>query len=373
MSVFVIAEAGVNHNGDPELARKLVDLAARAGADAVKFQTFKAERLVTRQAEKAPYQKETTHSGQTQFEMLKKLELNEHDFVDIANYCRERSIEFLSTPFDPESLEFLIRETGMETIKIPSGEVVNGPLLLRAGMSGKNIIMSTGMCDIEEIRAALSVLAFGLTRSSLTPGPEAFDHAFSSAEGRRELREKVTLLHCTSEYPAPFAEVNLLALEALRNSFDLPVGLSDHSTGTAIPIAAVALSASVIEKHFTLDRDMEGPDHQASLSPDELRTLITEIKNTQVALGDGRKVPTFHEKENKAIIRQSIVAAKEIKAGERFSSENLTTKRPGTGVSPMYYWELIGSNASADYSRDQIIDINEFPSSGQCLDKGNNK
>lgn len=353
---MIIAEAGVNHNGDPALARKLIDLAARAGADAVKFQTFRAEKIVTRQAEKAAYQKAAMGSSQSQFDMLKGLELSEDDFLGLADHCRVKGITFLSTPFDSESLDFLVNETGMATIKIPSGEVVNGPLLLHAARAGKDIIMSTGMSDLEEIKAALSVLAFGLVGSNSMPDRGAFEAAFASDEGQRKLREKVTLLHCTSQYPAPFDGINLLAMDTIRKAFGLSIGFSDHSKGTAIPLAAVALGAVVIEKHFTLDRDMAGPDHQASLSPDELHKMVADIRSTEAALGDGEKVPTKEEAVNRGIVRQSVVAAKKIAKGEPFTADNLTTKRPGTGRSPMAMFDIFGNFAERNYDLDELID-----------------
>lgn len=355
--ITIIAEAGVNHNGNPALARELIDVAASAGADIVKFQTFRAERLVTKKAEKAAYQKSTTGGEQSQFDMLKKLELSPDVYIDLARYCTDKNITFLSTPFDPESMDFLINETRMETIKVPSGEVVNGPLLLHAAKSGKKIIMSTGMCNLAEIKTALSVLAFGYTEPVAHPSTQAFEKAFASSEGQQKLKEKLVLLHCTSDYPAPYNDINLNAMQTMRTTFGLPVGLSDHSKGTVIPVAAAALGAVVIEKHFTLDTKMAGPDHQASLAPDDLHRMIADIRATEAALGSGDKISAQSEQGNRNIVRGSVTAKESISKGELFSHSNLTIKRPGNGLSPMMIFDLIGRSANRSYQRDEMIDL----------------
>ncbi|MEL0114118.1 MAG: N-acetylneuraminate synthase family protein, partial [Rickettsiales bacterium] len=304
MSVFVIAEAGVNHNGDADRARRMIDAAAEAGPDAVKFQTFRAEELAAAGAPKAGYQEAATGTGESQLEMLKGLELTRDAFRDLAGHCQSAGIRFMSTAFDADSLDFLVGELAMEIVKIPSGEITNGPLLLRAGQSGKRIVLSTGMSDMDEIEAALGVLAFGLTGASGAPGREAFARAFASAAGRAALKDKVTILQCTSEYPAPAGRINLRAMHTMADRFGLAVGLSDHSAGTAVSIAAAALGATVIEKHFTLDRSLPGPDHAASLEPGELTAMVAAIREVEAAMGDGVKAPGAAERENAAAARR---------------------------------------------------------------------
>lgn len=329
--VFVIAEAGVNHNGNVEIARKLVDVAALAGADAVKFQTFKAENLVCRDAKKADYQMETTGSTESQFDMLKKLELTPEMHRDLIKYCWEKQIMFLSTPFDIESLHYLV-QCGVEIIKIPSGEITNYPYLREAGRTGKPVILSSGMSKLDEVKAAISVL--------------------------REYGSKdITVLHCNTEYPTPYADVNLRAMITLKEELGVAVGYSDHTQGIEVPVAAVALGAAVIEKHFTLDKSMEGPDHKASLEPDELRKMVRQIRNIGLVLGNGQKEPSDSEKKNVTIVRKSIVAKKYIKKGDIYTEENITTKRPGSGVSPMRWNEVIGQKAVKDFDVDELIEL----------------
>ena len=352
---YIIAEAGVNHNGSIDMAKQLVDVAAHAGADAVKFQTFKAEMVVSKHAPKADYQKKTTVENESQLDMVRKLELGEAAHRVLIEYCRSKGIEFLSTPFDFGSIDLLIRKLDLPRIKIPSGEITNGPYLLHIARTGKPVILSTGMSTLSEIETALGILAFGYVPSKEQPSLRRFRDTFCSEQGRTVLKEKVTLLHCTTEYPAPFEEVNLKAMATMHSAFGLPVGLSDHTPGIAVPVAAVALGAAVIEKHFTLDKNLPGPDHKASLEPDELKWMVSSIRHIEAALGSGQKVPTRSELKNRDIARKSLVTAKRIEAGELFSSENLTMKRPGTGVSPMRYWEFIGEKAKRNYDSDELI------------------
>ena len=328
---FIIAEAGVNHNGSFELAKQLVDKAVWAGADCIKFQTFNSNNLVSKNAQKAEYQKKTTDSSESQLEMLKKLELSKEEFIELRDYCNQKGIMFLSTPFDLESIDFLA-SIGVKTWKIPSGEITNYPFLRAIGKRKESVIMSTGMCTLDEVRDAIKVLKdFGTT--------------------------DITLLHCTTEYPAPYDSVNLNAMLTLQNEFAFKVGYSDHTNGIEIPVAAVAMGATVIEKHFTLDKNMEGPDHKASLEPDELKQMVQSIKNVDAALGDGAKQPSDVEKKNIAIARKSIVAACDIKKGEMFTEENLTAKRPGNGISPMNWAEVLGKIAKRDFSEDELIEL----------------
>ncbi|WP_239615836.1 N-acetylneuraminate synthase [Cohnella mopanensis] len=352
---YIIAEAGVNHNGSIELARSLVDAAVDAGADAVKFQTFKAENLVSKKAPKATYQKQTTDNDESQFDMLKKLQLSEQDHFDLLEYCEQRSIDFISTPFDIESLHFLIHRLNVKSLKLSSGEITNGPLLLEAAKTGKPIFLSTGMSTLSEIEAALGVLAFGYMNSTEDPSKAGFQNAYISDEGQKLLKSNVTLLHCTTEYPAPLAEVNLKVLHTMKHAFSLEVGYSDHTKGIAIPVAAATLGASVIEKHFTLDRNLPGPDHQASLEPHELKEMVQSIRDVELAMGGALKAPVKSELNNITVVRKSIVALEGIKQGEVFSHSNLGVKRPGRGISPMLYWEYLGKEATKDYSQDDEI------------------
>jgi N,N'-diacetyllegionaminate synthase len=331
IKTFIIAEAGVNHNGNIAIAKKMIDAAASAGADAVKFQTFQAEKITIRQAPKANYQIETTGAKETQFEMLKKLELDEVSHRLLMDYCVKRRIIFLSTPFDIESIEMLV-ELGLNTFKIPSGEITNLPYLGKIGSLKKKIILSTGMADMKEVEEALALLT-----SAGTP------------------KKNITILHCNTEYPTPFNDANLLAMTTMKRIFGLKVGYSDHTPGIEASIAAVALGAEVIEKHFTLDRSMEGPDHRASLEPDELRMMIMAIRNVEKALGNGDKKPSPSERKNKVIARKSIVASRSIKKGDLFTAGNITVKRPGTGISPMKWDSVIGRKAPRDFKADEMI------------------
>ena len=351
-SVFIIAEAGVNHNGSLETAARLVEVAAAAGADAVKFQTFKAEKVISHTAPKADYQKAATDALESQLEMVRRLELDRAAHETLLGCCRDRNLEFLSTPFDNESVD-LLAELGVARLKIPSGEITNAPLLLKMALTGLPLIMSTGMASLGEVETALGVLAFGYMNYPERPSAAGFERA--GREGQGILKDKVTLLHCTSEYPASFEEVNLRALETLATAFGLPVGYSDHTPGVAIPIAAAALGAAVIEKHFTLDKNLPGPDHRASLEPAELTAMVRAIREVEAALGSPRKLPVPSELKNRDIARRSLVAARSIRKGERFSEENLTSKRPGNGISPLYYWDWLGRLADKDYQPDEII------------------
>ncbi len=354
--VTIIAEAGVNHDGSLAQARALVDAAAAAGADIVKFQTFSADRIATRRVAKAAYQRETTAAGESQHAMLKRLELDEAAHADLVRYCAARGIEFLSTPFDHPSVDLLTGRHGLRILKISSGDLTNGPLLLHAARTGAAIILSTGMSTLGEIEAALGVLAYGFTAPTQgSPGEGAFADAYQSGEGQGMLHRNVTLLHCTSEYPAPLATVNLRAMETLAGAFGLPVGYSDHTQGIAVPIAAAARGARVIEKHFTLDRQLPGPDHRASLEPDELANMVTAIRAVEAALGSALKVASAGERATRAVGRKCLVAARSIRLGEAFTAANLDTKRAEGGVSAMRYWEALGRSAERDYAPDEPI------------------
>lgn len=332
-NTIIIAEAGVNHNGNITLAKSLVDVAVAAGADYVKFQTFKAEALVAKQAKKADYQiVNTQNEHETQLEMLKKLELSEQDHQTLIQYCKQKGIHFFSTAFDLESLQYLA-DIGLDLVKIPSGELTNLPYLRKAANLFKKVILSTGMATLVEIKAAIAVfLKEGISLKN------------------------ITVLHCTTEYPTPMQEVNLKAMQTIAQEFDVQVGYSDHTIGIEIPIAAVALGACVIEKHFTLDKNMEGPDHKASLNPEELGAMVKAIRNIELALsGNGIKEPTASELKNIAIARKSITAKKPIKAGTPFTEDNITTKRPGSGLSPMLWDSIMGSIATQDFNEDDLI------------------
>lgn len=330
--VLIIAEAGVNHNGSVELAKKLIDVAVEAGADAVKFQTFKAEKLVSKNARKAEYQKKNINDGDdSQFNMLKKLELDVDTHNELIAYCQQKKIMFLSTPFDHESIE-LLNDLGIEIFKIPSGEITNLPYLRHIGRLGKKVILSTGMADIGEIEDALDILTEAGTK-----------------------KENITVLHANTMYPTPMEDVNLKAMVTIGKTFDIAYGYSDHTLGIEVDIAAVALGAGCIEKHFTLDCAMEGPDHKASLEPDELKAMVKAIRNIELALGSGAKKPSKSEMPNKAIARKSIVAKTAIKKGEVLSEENLAIKRPGDGINPMRWDEIVGSLAAKNYEEDELI------------------
>ncbi|WBF66104.1 N-acetylneuraminate synthase [Desulfovibrio subterraneus] len=351
-TVYIIAEAGVNHNGSPELALKLVEAAHAAGADAVKFQTFKASSIASAKAGKAEYQKKTTGEGESQLDMLKKLELGAAEHEALKARCNELGIEFMSTPFDLDSVHLLM-ELGVQRMKIPSGELTNGPLLLAIARTGLPLILSTGMATPEEIRTAIAVLAHGMLEPDRAP--DANDLATACQRAGSLLTERLTLLHCTTQYPTPYEDVNLRGMDTLRDLFNLPVGYSDHTPGITIPVAAVARGAVLIEKHFTLDKNMPGPDHKASLEPHELADMVRSIRIVEASLGTGEKKPQPSELGNIAIARKSLVAACDIKKGEPLTTDNMTVKRPGTGISPMRYWELLGTPASADFTADSLI------------------
>jgi len=352
---YIIAEAGVNHNGSIDMAKQLIDAAADAGADAVKFQTFKAETLVSASAPKAHYQKIATGEDESQLKMLRKLELDEASHHELEIHCRLRKIQFLSTPFDEDCIEMLVKRIKVPFLKIPSGEITNGPLLLKAAQTKKPIILSTGMSTLSEIREALGLFAFGYTCKNETPSLVAFRKAYRSKTGQRALKANVTLLHCTTAYPAPFTDVNLCAMDGMRIAFGLPVGFSDHTQGIAIAIAAAALGSSIIEKHFTLDRNLSGPDHRASIEPDELCRMVQSIREVEAALGSKKKAPAQSELKNLAIARKSLVATQHISRGELFTEKNLSCKRPGTGASPLTYWKMLGKKACKHYRRDEMI------------------
>lgn len=351
---YIIAEAGVNHNGDPELAARLVRVAAEAGADAVKFQTFKSEQLVSRHALKAAYQERTTGSCESQLEMIRRLELDHAAHAMLLELCRELGIDFLSTPFDSDSLAFLADELKLSRLKLSSGEITNAPLLLEAARTGLPVILSTGMSTLGEVEDALGVLAYGYLGGG-EPGAENFRSAYCSAEGKRMLLQKVSLLHCTTEYPAPLDEVNLRAMDTLRDAFGLPVGFSDHTPGIHVPVAAVARQAEIMEKHFTLDRTLPGPDHAASLEPQELKEMVRAIRQVELALGSPVKGPSASEVKNMAVARKSLVALRPVAQGELFSAENLTTKRPGSGISPMRFWDYLGQPAQRPLEADDLL------------------
>ena len=329
MTTKIIAEAGVNHNGSLKLAKQMIDEAAKAGADYIKFQTFKPEKLVSKYAQKADYQKKTTGNNESQLQMLEKLALSYDDFVELKRYCEQSGIGFLSTPFDEDSIRFL-DSLDMDFWKIPSGEITNYPYLVQIAQTGRDIVLSTGMCEMDEIADAMKVLE-------------------ESGAGN------ISLLHCNTEYPTPYEDVNLLAMKQMRTAFKKQVGYSDHTVGIEVPIAAVALGAEIIEKHFTLDKNMDGPDHKASLEPLELSQMICSIRHIEKSLGDGNKKRTASEQHNIAAARKSIVAKCAISKGDIFTEANLTVKRPGNGISPMRWKELIGTRAERDYLEDELI------------------
>ena len=355
-ATFVIAEAGVNHDGQLDLALRLVDAAAETGADAVKFQTFSARRMVCRDAPQAAYQRRAGNGGEGQYEMLQRLELDLAAHQALVAHCAERRITFLSTPFDDASLDLLVAEIGVARLKLGSGELTHGPLLLRAAATGKPIILSTGMSTLGEVEQALSVLALGYTRPEAAPGRRAFGAALAAEPGRRALREKVVLLHCTSQYPAPVEDINLRAMDTLAAAFGLPVGLSDHSAGIVVAIAAVARGAVMIEKHLTLERGLPGPDHAASLEPPEFQAMVDGIRAVEAALGRPAKQPAPGELATRDVARKSLVAARPIAAGTRLSADDIAVKRPGTGLSPMAYWDLAGTVARRDYAAEEPLE-----------------
>ncbi|WP_217586175.1 N-acetylneuraminate synthase [Lentibacillus saliphilus] len=351
---FIIAEAGVNHNGSLDLAFKLVDAAVNAQADAIKFQTFKTENLVTKSAEQADYQKKNIGKVSSQYDMLKKLELSYREFIELKQYCDKKGIMFLSTPFDLESVDFLVHDLNLSLMKIASGEITNAPYLYQIANLGVDVILSTGMATVEEIHNALAFLAYGYQKKENITFKNARQY-YKTKEAKDVLKGKVSILHCTSEYPTPYEEINLNTIEYIKEKFDLPTGLSDHSQGIIAPVAAVAKGACIIEKHFTLDKKMDGPDHKASLDPLELKEMVESIRITEKALGDWEKKPIEIELKNREVARKSLVASCRIKRGETFSSNNLTVKRPGTGVAPYYYWDCIGKTATRNYEKDEMI------------------
>lgn len=353
--VFVIAEAGVNHNGSLQMAHQMVDAAVAAGADAIKFQTFISSELAIRSAEKAGYQQQTTDTEENQFDMLRGLELSQNAFQKLCKYCHKQNITFLTTAFDFSSLDFLLKNLKLKTLKIPSGEITNGPFLLAHARSERRLIVSTGMASLGEIERALGVLAFGMLGKNQEPSSEAFEQAYSSLGGQQALRKNVVLLQCTTDYPAPPEAMNLKAIRTLAGTFGLSVGLSDHSEGITASIAAAALGAVIIEKHFTLDRQLPGPDHKASLIPAELEAMVKGIREVELMLGSGVKSPHARELANRDVARKSIVAACPIRKGDLITSDKLAIKRPAIGRSPMDYWELEGTVASCDYATDEAI------------------
>lgn len=357
MNTYIIAEAGVNHNGSLELAMKLVHEAAGAGADAIKFQTFQAERLVSKHAAKAHYQKQTTNAEESQLDMIRKLELSAEDHASIIAECQRAGITFMSTPFDSPSLELLTNTFKLQTLKISSGDITNLPLLYQAGKSGVNVILSTGISTLGEIEDALGSLAYAYAYASSDdlPSLEAFRNAYCSDEGQAALRSKVTLLHCTTDYPTSFQDVHLNKMLTLKQAFGLQTGYSDHTIGTEIPVAAVTLGAKVIEKHFTLDKNMVGPDHKASMEPSELAMMIQQIRHVELAMGISVKIPAASELLNATPARKSVVAAVPIALGEIMTEANLTVKRPGNGLPPSAYWSLLGQPASRPYNADDLI------------------
>jgi len=353
--VYVIAEAGVNHNGSLEMAVELVAVAAAAGADAVKFQTFKADRLVSRSAGKAQYQKASTDPDESQFEMLKKLELSDQDHAVLVKEAQKRGIHFLSTAFDTESMDFLVAQTGIRHIKIPSGEAINAPFLLHAARKNLPVLLSTGMCTLADIEQALAVLAYGMTHPTGDPAKGAITAAYTDPAAYALLAERVVILHCVTEYPAAPEQINLRAMDAIAGAFGLPVGYSDHTLGTAVSLAAVARGARVIEKHFTLDRELPGPDHRASLLPEELTAMVAGVREIGAALGRAVKAPVAAELANREVARKSLITLQAVKRGELFSVENLGVKRPGSGLSPHLYWDFLGRPAARDYAADELI------------------
>lgn len=354
-SCYIIAEAGVNHNGDLSLAKEMVHVAKKAGADAIKFQLFKAESLVTQAAKQAEYQKKNCKVEKSQYAMLKSLELSSDAFQALSKEAKSIGIDCIITPFDLDSLRFIIDQLALDIIKIASGDITFGPLLLEAARSKSKIILSTGMSTVEEIEQALEVIAFGGLHLTGIPTTKTRQTAYCSQEGQDYLQEHVTLLHCVSEYPAPYEDMDLRAMDTLENHFHLKVGLSDHSQGIVVPIAAVARGACVIEKHFTLDKHLEGPDHLASLDPKELTEMIKGIRIVEQSLGEGKKNIKPSELKNKSLVRRALVAKRAIKSGEAFTEENMGMKRPEGGKSPMEYWNFLGEKATRAYEQDDEL------------------
>lgn len=357
--VFVIAEAGVNHNGSLAMARELVHAAAEAGADAIKFQTFDTAKLVRPGTATADYQRQNMRGADNQYAMLKALELNHEAHVELRELCRSIGIEFMSSAFDPASVAFLANEIGVARLKIPSGEIVNGPLLLRAVRTGLPMIVSTGMCTLDEVLECLSLIAWGMAHEQGNPtGREDLARVRATESWTGPLAERIWLLHCVTQYPAPPETTNLRAMATLGDATGLRVGLSDHSEGRHIAVAAVAAGATVLEKHFSLSRRLPGPDHVASLEPDELAAMVREIRDVERALGNGEKAPVDAELRNRLPARGSLVASRPIREGERFTPDNVTIKRPGDGVSPLRYWDVVGGlRAERDYVADEQLDL----------------
>ncbi len=346
----------MNHNGSLELGKALVDAAADVGADVVKFQTFRAQALATCGAPKATYQTRETGVAESQREMLAQLELTDAEHRTLFDHCRSRGIQFLSTPFDLVSLDFLVATLGVTKLKIGSGDLTNAPLLLAVAETNLPLILSTGMSSLGEVEAALSVLAYGFLGKAGMPGGEAFRRCLTEEKAWEVLRRKVTLLHCTTEYPADLGDVNLRAIDTLSSSFGLSVGFSDHTPGIVASVAAVARGAQIVEKHLTLDKSLPGPDHTASLDPAEFKSLVAAIRAVEQVLGNGIKQPRTAESNNRVVARRSLVAADRIKIGERFSADNITAKRPGNGIAPMHYWDYLGRPAPRDYDVDEPLD-----------------
>jgi N-acetylneuraminate synthase len=357
LPTLIIAEAGVNHNGDLKMALELVDRAAEAGADYVKFQTFKATNLASSKAKKASYQIRTTDSAESQLAMLKRLELSLENHEEIMTRCAEKGVRFLSTPFDLDSLKLLTSTFGLPEIKLGSGELTNAPLLLAAGRTGTKIILSTGMGSLSEVEEALGVLAFAMCRAGEPRGRADFSEVLLDSTVWPVLAERVTLLHCTTEYPAAIEDANLRAMETLRRAFGLNVGYSDHTTGEAISLAAIALGASVLEKHFTLDRSLPGPDHSASLEPRELSSLIRGVRAIELALGTGIKQPGAMEVANRSVVRKSLLAARDLPEGHVLKLEDIAVKRPGDGLLPMLYWDAIGKTLKNAVFEGETLDF----------------
>lgn len=355
MKTYIIAEAGVNHNGSLSMAKELVRVAKESGADAVKFQTFKAENLVTKAAKQAAYQVDNLGEATNQYDMLKKLELTYDEFIELQTYCGKLQIEFLSTPFDFESVDFLLDKLNIRVAKIPSGELTNAPFIYYVAKKKKPIILSTGMATIADIHEALAFIVYGLAKKEEMI-LEKIQQFYQTKQAKELIQQYVTILHCTTEYPASLDTINLNAMEHIAEQFNTKIGLSDHSAGIAVPTAAVALGAQVIEKHFTLDKTLEGPDHIASLEPHELKTMIQQIRQVEIALGGGHKQPSQVELQNSIPARKSLVAAKSIQQGEVFTVDNLTIKRPGSGISPSKYWSFLGDTATKSYVEDELID-----------------
>ncbi|MCS5712335.1 N-acetylneuraminate synthase [Candidatus Berkiella aquae] len=352
---YIIAEAGVNHNGQEKLAFELIDKIKEAGADAVKFQLFQASHLTTQAAPQADYQIQNTAKKHSQYEMLKSLELSFAVFEKLKRHADECDIDFIVTPFDLESLAFLVDGLALPTLKISSGDVTHGPLLLAAARSQADIILSTGMSTLSEIEQALKVLVLGMIEEQANPTQAMLDTCYALPEAFALLQQRVTLLHCTSEYPAPFEDVNLKAMDTLHAAFGLCVGFSDHTVGIEVPIAAVARGAMVIEKHVTLDKNLPGPDHLASLDIVELKQMVQAIRHVEMAIGDGRKCPRVSEMKNMTMVRRALVANQDIDIGDTFSASNLAVKRHTGGISPMAYWDWLGKTAQKRYSKDEAI------------------